>query len=431
MTDRAQVVAAEFCALVQSTDLLEYLGLPRSATPDACTHALAAKRVHLQAMQANPKFRDSARFLIKHNRHLQAALTEPAVHLEHMRQQRAEARVPMLRLAIDAILADGHFAPSEEAFARNAAHELEIDTDRYEEILRERAAELGVTLPDNTTHDAPERRARTRYRAAEGYGWWDESFTRLLLESVPGGPGELVDVYCRTAVSARTLLPERPQLTYTGVDRSEERLHEAADQVEDLGTRVTLVTGTPASLPVPDASADYVLAIRALANLSDTRPVFDEAMRVLRPGGRMIVAEPDGLAECFYFEGHLAAYNRTFHRLVAEVDAVLGAVSDEGGRPGLALGPQLPARMQLAGLSTTAVHVHASAVLRPRTFRSLSKRLRHYPEALARAAHLPPDNPTLREVYATVDDLSERFEPDQVGVGGHVLPMFLCVGTRN
>lgn len=437
-----QQVASEFCRLVESTDLLEYLGLPRTSTAQEATAALASRRKRLQGMQSNPKFRDSARFLIKNYRALEAALADPALHLEHLRKEAETERLPLLELALESILVDGRISPQEEAFVRRTALSLGFSLERYEEVLRARAASRGVLLPDGPSGPPAWKGGRTvdrrsgtteterRLRGAEGHGWWDAAFTRLLLEAIPGGPGELVDVYCRAALSAITLLPQRRQLAWLGVDRSPARIEEARRLLPDVGTRITLAVGEPDALPLPDQSVDFVLAIRALANVTDTRPVLAEAARVLRPGGRLIVAEPDGLGESFYFGEHLAEYNAAFRELLRVVEARVAPEVEPGGRPGLALGPRLPQRIEAAGLEPLATRVHTSQNLKPRTFGRLSGRLRAYPAALARTAHLPDDHVALLAVVAALAALEERWSPDDVALSGHVLPLFLSVGRK-
>jgi SAM-dependent methyltransferase len=456
MSQRDLETAADFCNLVQSANLLEYLGLPSDSTLDQRTTALTAKRRLLQGMQSNPKYRDSARMYLKNYRALERVMAEPGEHIDYMRHQREAEKLPMLEMAIDSILVDGKITPDEEAFVREAAVKLEISLDTYERVLEKRAAERGVPIPSRAgfhpqmaansdvydvtpisiemptigTTELTLPRQQPEIKGADGHAWWDATFTRLLLETIPGGPGELVDMYCRSALSAKTLLPQRPQLSYLGIDRNTARLASARADLEHWEARVHLAEGQPHSLPILDQSVDFALAIRALATLTDTAPVFGEAMRVLRPGGRMIAAEPDGLAETFYFDGHLADYNAAFHRLCQVVDRALSNGQPDRARPGIAVGPRLGLMMEMAGMQVGWTAVHASHNAKPRPWSRFSRRLRDYPAALVRAARLDESLPALLEVQAAVEALNARHRPERVGVCGHMLPMFLSVGIK-
>jgi len=438
-------VASEFCRLVQVGDLFEYLGLERSASVEDAQAALSKKRRYMQGMQGNPKFKDSAKFLIKNYRSLETVMADPASHFERSRQEAENAKLPMLEFALAGVLSDGVLSTAEAAFLRSSALELGISVETYERVLSEHASAAGVIVPETdaprgpevqgseSIRVSPEAQETARLRAAEGHGWWDAAFTRLLLETIPGGPGEMVDVYCRTALSACTLLPERPQLTWLGVDRSSERLSvaksELAVQPGHLLDRVTLTTGEPSTLPIGDESVDYVVAVRALAHQPDTRPFFAEAYRVLRPGGRLIVAEPDGFAETFHFDGHLVRYNTSFRDLCVAADEHLARGADPVGRPGLSIGSTLFERMRNAGFTPTKVRVHASNNLSPRPFGRMARRLRKYPDAVARAVGLEKSS-ELQRVHAAVDELDARIPRDRVGMSGHVLPMILAVGEK-
>ena len=446
MADKELEVAAEFCKLVDTADLLEYLGLPKDSAPPVVQEALGKKRRRLQSMQSNPKYRDSAKFLIKNYRSFERVLENPIAHLEYQRGIKELELLPYVEIAMAAIMADGHIDTAEETFIRTKALELGISLETYKRRFNELRVENGLDIEGDTVYGttnpswagsqtfrptgSSQSETERKVRGASGHGWWDATFTTLLLDCIPGGPGKLVDVYCRTALSALTVLPERRQLSYVGVDRNAERLREAQEHLPS-GQDISLMAGDPHALPIEDESMDYALAIRALANLSDTEPVMREAFRVLQSGGLFIAVEPNGLAEAFTFDGHLTGYNVAFQRLAAKVDAATsGSQKSNIGKPGLAIGPDLGRRMAHAGFEPTKIAVHASNNMAKRRFVKFAKRLRMYPYAMARQAGFRDTDPDLQAVFAEVDILEKRIPGDTIGMGGHVLPMFLVVGTK-
>ena len=65
-------------------------------------------------------------------------------------------------------------------------------------------------------------------------------------------------------------------------------------ELEGVSDRVELVTGDMRELPLPDGSFDVVVSSLAIHNLSDPRDrvrALDEIVRVLKPGGRVVIAD--------------------------------------------------------------------------------------------------------------------------------------------
>jgi SAM-dependent methyltransferase len=87
------------------------------------------------------------------------------------------------------------------------------------------------------------------------------------------------------------------------LDYSEEVLHVARDIFWTNGHRASYVTGDARALPVEDGAVDVVVSIGLLEHFEDIRPVLDEQVRVLAPGGTLLVyvvpERPDNLQRWF------------------------------------------------------------------------------------------------------------------------------------
>lgn len=100
-----------------------------------------------------------------------------------------------------------------------------------------------------------------------------------------GGDGPVLDVGVGTGVVALGL--SRLGRTVVGVDLSEPMLRRARDR------GVPVVQGDALRLPVRDASVDDAYAAWVLHLVADIGATLGEIARVLRPGGRCLVATPD------------------------------------------------------------------------------------------------------------------------------------------
>jgi len=140
-----------------------------------------------------------------------------------------------------------------------------------------------------------------------------------VLTTVPA-PAVIVDVGCGDGLAAQVAARRNLGHQFVGIDWSEAALRQA--QARGLAVVRAGVEGS--GLPLAAGSADVVIMSEVIEHLVDTDSALDEAFRILKPGGSLLLSTPN-----------LAAwYNRGL--LALGVQPVFSEVSLRGvyGRPG-------------------------------------------------------------------------------------------------
>ncbi|MEU5263254.1 class I SAM-dependent methyltransferase [Amycolatopsis sp. NPDC021455] len=120
-------------------------------------------------------------------------------------------------------------------------------------------------------------------------GVWDR---RLFGDSREWACGQAAGDVLEVAVGTGLNLPCYPaEVTLTGLDLSEGMLAIARDRARRLGRPVTLRQGSAHELPFAEASFDTVLCTFGLCAIPDPAAAVAEMVRVLRPGGRLILVD--------------------------------------------------------------------------------------------------------------------------------------------
>lgn len=103
--------------------------------------------------------------------------------------------------------------------------------------------------------------------------------------------GRVVEIAVGTGLNL-PLYPEEV-VSVVGIDLSDGMLAVARRRVEDekLGDRVELRRADAQCLDLPDACADTVVSTFTLCSIPDADAAVREAFRMLRPGGRFVLAE--------------------------------------------------------------------------------------------------------------------------------------------
>jgi SAM-dependent methyltransferase len=136
-----------------------------------------------------------------------------------------------------------------------------------------------------------------------------------------------VDVGCGTGPVTRRMAARSPDTRIVGLEPSPELLEHARTFAEGI-ENVKFVKGDGASLPFSVGEVDALVFHTVLCHVTEPAKLLDEAMRVLRPGGILVVCDADfskaslSAAECDPLQScadHFARYFVTDAHLVGRL----------------------------------------------------------------------------------------------------------------
>jgi ubiquinone/menaquinone biosynthesis C-methylase UbiE len=116
---------------------------------------------------------------------------------------------------------------------------------------------------------------------------------RLVGLAAPRDGEQALDVGCGTGTLAVELARQRPGLAVAGVDADDAMLDRARGKADRAGVQLDLRTAFAQELPFADASFDLVVSSLFFHHLrrEDKLATAAEILRVLRPGGRLAIAD--------------------------------------------------------------------------------------------------------------------------------------------
>ena len=150
--------------------------------------------------------------------------------------------------------------------------------------------------------------------ALEDAHWWYRERRHLLSRMIDGlAPGVAMDIGAAGGGNTRVLRKAGWSVT---------ALEYGADGAEVAATRgLSVLRGDATALPVDDDSLDLVVAFDVLEHIPDHDTAVREVHRVLRPGGRFLIAvpaDPRLWSEHDVAVDHVRRYTRTTLRDVLE-----------------------------------------------------------------------------------------------------------------
>ena len=170
--------------------------------------------------------------------------------------------------------------------------------ERLWQLLREQVADTASAMQDARRLDRvlADRRTKSQQFFTTSAGQWDKlrgelfgsSFHFSALLGLLDPDWMVGDLGCGTGQIAEVLAPWVRQVI--AVDESAAMLHAARRRVRGLAN-VEVRRGSLEKLPIDDASLDAVTCVLVLHHLPAPEVALAEAARVLRPGGRLLLAD--------------------------------------------------------------------------------------------------------------------------------------------
>ena len=111
------------------------------------------------------------------------------------------------------------------------------------------------------------------------------------------GEGQFVDIGCGNGAASIKLAKKYPKATVVGVDywggnwQYSKSVCERNAQIEGVGQRVSFQKSSASKLPFPDGCFEAAvsnLTFHEVADVRDKREVIQEALRVVKPGGKFV-----------------------------------------------------------------------------------------------------------------------------------------------
>ena len=189
--------------------------------------------------------------------------------------------------------------------------------------------------------------------------WWDDAFTAFLEETLRPRPGKrILDVGCGTGTAEISLARLRlSQMHLFGVDLVTERVREAHAATRGINVRVGYAAADACRLPFAANSFDSTYCVAVLQHIRDLSGGLAEIARVTRPGGRVLIVEPDNAARYWFssVQSGMEAFeiSRRFFG---------GLLSVRGESPAAAVGPLVPGLLAASGVEPVSVRLFPVSV---------------------------------------------------------------------
>lgn len=179
----------------------------------------------------------------------------------------------------------GHLEPQERVVAPDErdAPSVAADVNRYyDHIFYDRQGIMALAF------DASDYR---------NLGYWDETTKTLneaserlqdkLMDFIPEKTGRILDVACGMGASTRRLLNSYPAENVWAINISEKQIETTRENAPGCNASVMNAT----EMTFEDEFFDNILCIEAAFHFETRRKFLESALRILKPGGRLVISD--------------------------------------------------------------------------------------------------------------------------------------------
>ena len=142
-------------------------------------------------------------------------------------------------------------------------------------------------------------REAAQYDRENRYEMCKEDYPEIMEELLRERVEDVLDCGCGTGLLMGLLSAERPELRLTGIDLSQAMIDAARARLPES---VALVQGDCEALPFGDQRFDAIVCAHSFHHYPEAQRFFDNAARVLRPGGRLILRDNTGPALWLWYQ---------------------------------------------------------------------------------------------------------------------------------